>query len=101
MNTLIYSRKAYTEDTEFTEVVESTAAEANNQEHHIELIQAHYPDLIVEPYYTYEHGGMMIESHKRCEWDSSADAFVAYENESNLLDKLLAINEDLQGTDYD
>jgi len=97
--TLVYSRKAYTEDTEFAELVESTANQANSQEHHIELIEAKLPDdMVVTPYYTYEHGGMMIEPYQRCQFDSSADAFVAT-NDTDLKvgDILLAINTELQG----
>ena len=95
--TLIYSRKAYQGDTEFAEVVEATANQADSQAHHTELISEHYPDLEVIPYYTYEHGGMMIEPTRRCQWDSSADAFVATNDHDELADYLNAINTDLQG----
>ena len=99
--TLIYSRKAYNKDKEFAKIVESTALEASSQEHHTELIQEYYPNLIVTPYYTYEHGGMIIESFMRCDFDSSVDAFVATDDEKELKERLLTINEDLQGYCYD
>ena len=93
--TYIYSRKAYTDDTEFADIVESTALEATSQQHHTELIQEHYPDLTIEPYYTYEHGGMLIEPSLRCQFDSSADAFVAYDDKQELEDRLAEINDSL------
>ena len=97
----IYSRKAYTADTAFGRIVEETASIADSREHHTELIQEEFPDLTVVPYYTYEHGGTMIEAHKRCAFDSSADAYVAYDDPGELDDVLLAINSDLQGEDYE
>jgi len=94
--TLVYSRKAYTDDTEFAELVESTAHQANSQEHHIKLIKAELPDdMVVTPYYTYEHDGMVIELLQRCQFDSSADAFVATNDTiSTVVNILTAINKD-------
>ena len=93
--THIYSRKAYHDDSTFMEVVESTAQEANNLEHHMDLIQDEYPDLQIVQLWTYEHSGMSIDTFKRCTWDSSADAFAATDDMDELEHVLSVINEDL------
>lgn len=94
--TLIYSRKAYHDDAEFASIVESTAMEANNLEHHIELINKYYPELTTVQLWTYEHSGMRIETFQRCSWDSSADAFAATDDHDELQTKLAEINEELE-----
>lgn len=93
--TYIYSRKAYHDDEEFAEVVESTSNIANSLEHHMELIQAEYPELEVVQLWTYEHSGMSIDQFKRCQWDSSADAFAVTDDIADLGERLAAINEEL------
>jgi len=93
--THIYSRKAYNLDTEFADVVESTSREANNLEHHMELIQDFYPELEVIQLWTYDHSGMSIDQFKRCQWDSSADAFAVTDNHTELEEVLSNINEEL------
>lgn len=93
--TLIYSRKAYNEDAQFAEVVEATANEANNLEHHMDLIQEEYPDLQIIQLWTYEHSGMSIDTFKRCTWDSSSDAFAATDDMNELEIILTAINKEL------
>lgn len=94
-NTLVFSRKAYQEDEKFAQAVLNTAKIANSKEHHIELLQELYPNYIIEPLWTYEHSGMIIDRFCRCRWDSSADAFCAYKNEEQLEEKLKCINESL------
>ena len=94
--THIYSRKAYQDDEEFADIVESTASEANNLLHHMELIQEQYPDLQVVQLWTYEHSGMSIDTFKRCQWDSSADAFAVTDDMNELEQQLDQINEDLE-----
>ena len=93
--TYIYSRKAYQEDEEFADIVESTANEASNLLHHMELIQEHYPELQVVQLWTYEHSGMSIDTFKRCQWDSSADAFAVTDDMNELEQQLDQINKDL------
>lgn len=93
--TYLYSRKAYQEDMEFAEIVESTAEKANNLTHHIQLIQEHYPNLTVVQLWTFEHSGMSIDTFKRCQWDSSADAFGCYDNRLEFEEKLEEINSTL------
>ena len=93
--THVYSRKAYQEDEAFAQVVESTANLANNKEHHIELIQEEYPDLTIVPLWTYEHSGMSIDTFQRCSFDSSADAFGATSDLTELDEVLSTINEEL------
>ena len=93
--THIYSRKAYNNDKDFADVVESTASEANSLTHHMELIQEHYPDLQIVQLWTYEHSGMSIDTFKRCQWDSSADAFAVTDNMDELEQQLNQINEDI------
>lgn len=94
--TYLYSRKAYQEDMEFAEIVESTAEEANSLTHHIQLIQEHYPNLTVVQLWTFEHSGMSIDTFKRCQWDSSADAFAVTDNMEELEERLAIINKDLE-----
>ena len=93
--TYIYSRKAYNEDEEFADIVESTASEANNLEHHMELIGNEYPDMYVVQLWTYEHSGMSIDTYRRCSWDSSADAFAVTDDIDELHEILNEINEEL------
>ncbi len=93
--THIYSRKAYQNDKKFAKIVEETSREANNLEHHMELIQEYYPKLVVIQLWTYEHGGMSIDKFKRCQFDSSADAFAATDNPNALNRKLSKINKEL------
>jgi len=93
--TLIYSRKAYTEDEEFADIVEDTASQANNLAHHKDLIQDEYPKLKVVQLWTYEHSGISIDTFRRCQWDSSADAFAVTDNWDELEAELARINEGL------
>ena len=46
--THIFSNKAYHEDEEFAEVVLDTLPEADNLDHHMELINSHYPDQRID-----------------------------------------------------
>ena len=94
--TYIYSRKAYQDDEEFADIIESTASEANSLAHHMELIQEQYPDLQVVQLWTYEHSDMSIDTFKRCQWDSSADAFAVTDDMNELEQQLDQINEDLE-----
>jgi len=95
--TLIYSRKAYQEDKKFAKIVEGTSMEANSLKEHMQLIQEEYKDFVIIQLWTFEHGGMSIDTFQRCPWDSSADAFGAYTKNAytELLDRLEKINEDL------
>ena len=82
-DTMIYTRKAYRgENSEnvFANIVEETQKFANSLEHHIELIEVHYPDHIIEPLWTYEHGTLAIERSPSCQWDSSLDGMCAYKS---------------------
>jgi len=94
-NTLIYSRKAYRQDTKFAQIVEETAKEARSLSHHKELVQKHYPKHTIVELYTYEHSGMCIEKFRRCQWDSSLDGMAAFKNEKALDSKLNEINDEL------
>lgn len=93
--TLIYSRKGYDQDEEFAEIVLGTAAQADNLEHHMELIQEEYPDLQVVQLWTYEHSGMSIDTYRRCRFDSSSDAFGCYSDRTEFEKKLEDINSTL------
>lgn len=94
-NTMIYSRKAYRDDTKFAKIVEETAKDAKNLDHHIKLVQKYFPNYTVIELYTYEHTGMCIEKFRRCRWDSSLDGMAAYKNEKQLDKKLDEINKTL------
>lgn len=94
-NTLVYSRKAYNCDVEFLNSVENTAKIARNKNHHIKLLQEIYPTYKIKPLYTYEHNCLIIEENRRCQFDSSADAFAAYKNEKQLQKRLQEINDNL------
>lgn len=101
-NTLVFSRKAYQEDEEFAKVVLETSKIAVSAVNHLRLIQERYPSYIVVPLFTFEHGSVLeIQTEKRCNFDSSADAFGAFKKEKDLFDKLLEINNDLAYEDYD
>jgi len=85
--THVYSRKAQIQDDDqFAEVVETTAKLANNKDHHMELIQEHYPDLTIVPLWTYEHSGMSIDTF---------DAFGATSDLTELDEVLSTINDEL------
>ena len=94
-NTLVYSRKAYHSDTEFGKNVIKTSKIARNKNHHIKLLQEIYPTYKIKPLYTYEHNCLIIEENRRCQFDSSADAFAAYKNEKQLQKRLQEINDNL------
>ena len=90
--THIFSNKAYNEDEEFAQIVLDTLPEANNLEHHMELIGEHYTDLTVVQLWTYEHSGMSIDEYQRCSFDSSSDAFAVTDNPEELTNRLDEIN---------
>jgi hypothetical protein len=94
-NTLIYSRKAYRQDSEFAKNVELTSKESHSLEHHKELLQELYPTYTITELYTYEHSGMCIEKFRRCHFDSSLDGMAAFKNEKDLDKKISLINEEL------
>ena len=91
--THVFSRKAYSKEKRFAEVVWSTFKKASSKEHHMELIQKKFPKHTIVPLYTFEHGSIQIEKFKRCQFDSSEDAFAAYLNEESLDKKLDKINK--------
>jgi hypothetical protein len=94
-NTLIFSKKAYQEDKEFAKSVLETASIARNKSHHIKLLQKIYPSYIIKELFTYDHSCLIIEENRRCQFDSSADAFAAYKCEKQLQKRLQEINDDL------
>lgn len=90
---LVFSKKAYTLDKSFAQNVLNTLKNANNLTHHKELLQKYYPNYTIIELYTYEHSGMCIERHKRCQFDSSLDGMAAFKNEEKLNKKLALINK--------
>jgi hypothetical protein len=94
-NTLIYSRKAYHADEEFARSVLETSKIATSKRHHIALLHQRYPSYIIKELFTYEHSCLIIEENRRCQFDSSADAFAAYKCEKQLHKRLQEINDDL------
>jgi hypothetical protein len=94
---MIYSKKMenfgiYTGDKDFKDAVLRTFENANSQEHHVELLEAIYPDYTIIPLWTFEHGGVCLEYSPSCSFDSSSDAFGAYKNEDTFDNLFSSIN---------